>query len=100
VYEGPDYVLDVVMQKMRKGRWKKKRFRNEMDDMEKGYNNDMYGSGDFNQIKNKIYCFICHGEGHTMSRHKQGPKRNRRALGAVGRNCRSGATDIREVRHE
>jgi hypothetical protein len=41
-----------------------------MDDMEKGYNNDMYGSCDFDQIKNKVQMFICHGEGHTMNRHK------------------------------
>jgi hypothetical protein len=58
VYEGSDYVLDVVMKKMRKGRWKKKSFANEMDDMEKDYNNDLYGSGDFNQIKNRIHCFV------------------------------------------
>jgi hypothetical protein len=38
---------------MRKGRQKKKRFCNKMDDMEKGYNNDMYGSSDFDQIKKK-----------------------------------------------
>jgi ribonuclease PH len=44
--------------------------------MENGYNNDMYGSDDFTQIKNKVYCSVSHGEGHTMSRHKQGPKRN------------------------
>jgi hypothetical protein len=68
--------------------------------MEKGYVNDMYGSGDFEQIKNRIHCSVCHDEGHTMSRHKQGPKRNRRARGAVGRNRRLGATDIIEVRHE
>jgi hypothetical protein len=35
--------------------------------MKKGYDNDMYGSGDFDQIKNKLYCSICHGEGHTMN---------------------------------
>jgi hypothetical protein len=73
---------------------------NEMDDMEKGYGIDMYGSGDFHQIKNKVYCSVCHGEGHIMNIHKQGPKRNRRARGAMGRNHRSGATDIIEVRHE
>jgi ribonuclease PH len=80
-------------------RKKKKRFRNEMDDMEKGYGNDMYGSSDFDQIKNKIYCSVCHGEDHTMNRHKEGPKRNPRACGAAGRNRRSGATDIIEVTH-
>jgi hypothetical protein len=31
--------------------------------MEKGYSNDMYGSGDFDQLKNKLHCSICHGEG-------------------------------------
>jgi hypothetical protein len=53
VYDGIDYVPDVAMRKIRKGRCKKKQFHNEMDDMEKGYGNDMYGSGDFNQIKIK-----------------------------------------------
>jgi hypothetical protein len=70
-----------------------------MDDMEKGYGNDMYGLGDFDQIKNKVHCSICHGEGHTMNRHKQGLKRNLRAHGTVGRNRRSGATAIIEVTH-
>jgi hypothetical protein len=97
VYEGQEYVPDMAMQKMQKGRWKKKRFRNEMDDMEKGYGNDMYGSGDFDQIKNKVHCSISHSESHTMNRHKQGPKRNPRARGAMGRNRRSGVTAIIEV---
>jgi hypothetical protein len=70
-----------------------------MDDMEKGYENDMYGLGDFDQIKNKVRCSVCHTEGHTMNRHKEGPKRNPRAHGAVGRNHRSGATNIIEVTH-
>jgi hypothetical protein len=70
-----------------------------MDDMEKGYGNDMYASGDFDQIKNKIHCSICHGEGHTMSRHKEGPKRNPRACGAAGMNHRSGASNSIEVTH-
>jgi hypothetical protein len=68
------YVPDVTMRKIKKKRRKKKRFRNEMDDMEKGYRNDMYGSGDFNQIKNKVRCFICHTEGHTMNRLKKGQR--------------------------
>jgi ribonuclease PH len=58
--------------------------------MEKGYGHDMYGSSDFDQIKNKVHCFVCHGEWHTMNRHNQGPKWNRRARGTAGRNCRSG----------
>jgi hypothetical protein len=68
-----------------------------MDDMEKGYDNDMYGLGDFDQIKNKVYCSVRHSEGHTMNRHKEGSKRNPSARGAAGRNHRSGATDIIEV---
>jgi hypothetical protein len=99
VYDGLDYVSDVAMRKIRKGRQKKKCFRNKMDDMEKGYGNDMYDFGDFDQIKNKVHCSIYHGEGHTMNRHKEGPKRNPTARGIVGRNRRSGATDIIEVTH-
>jgi hypothetical protein len=96
VYEGQDYVSDVAMQKMWKERRKQKHFHNEM---EKGYANDMYGSGDFNQMKNKIHCSIRHGEGHSMNRHKQGPKRNPRVCGAASRNRRSGATAIIEITH-
>jgi hypothetical protein len=47
------HVPDVIMQKIKNGRHKKKRFCNEMDDMEKDYGNDMYGLGDFDQIKIK-----------------------------------------------
>ncbi len=47
LYNGLDYVLDMATRKMRKGRWKKKQLDNEKNDMEKGYDNDMYGSGDF-----------------------------------------------------
>jgi hypothetical protein len=85
---------------MRMGRQKKKHFHNKKDDMEKSYGNDMYGFADFDQIKNEIHCSICHGEGHTMNRHKQGPKRNRRACGTAGRNHRLGVTDIIEIRHK
>jgi hypothetical protein len=95
-----DYVLDMAMRKIQKGRQKKKRFCNKMDDIEKGYGNDMYDYGDFDQIKNKVHYFVCHGEGHTMNRHKEQPKRNPRAHGAVSRNHRSGATDIIEVTHK
>jgi hypothetical protein len=98
-YDGMYYIPDVIMRKIRKGRRKKKWFRNEMDDMEKGYENDMYGSGDFDQIKNKVCCFVSHTEGHTMNRYKEGPKRNPMPRGAAGRNRRSGATDIIEVTH-
>jgi hypothetical protein len=96
-YDGMDYVPNVTMQKIRKGRRKKKRFCNKMDDMEKCYRNDMYGSGDFDQIENKVCCSICHSKGHTINRHNEGPKRNPRERGTMGRNLRSGATDIIEV---
>jgi hypothetical protein len=99
VYEGQDYVPDVAIRKMWKGRRKKKRFHNEMNDMEKGYGNDMYGSGDFDPINNKVHYSVCHGECHTMNRHKKGPKRNPRTPSAAGRNHRSGATAIIEVTH-
>jgi hypothetical protein len=36
----------------------------------------MYGSDGFDQIKNKVHCSVCHGEGHIMNRHKEVPKRN------------------------
>jgi hypothetical protein len=100
LYEGHDYVLDVAMRKMQKGRWKKKCFCNEMDDMEMGYDNDIYGSGDFVQMKTKVHCSIYYGEGHNMNRHKQGTKRNPRVCGVKGRNRRSGATAIRGNAHE
>jgi hypothetical protein len=67
--------------------------------MEKGYSNYMYGSGDFDQIKNKVRCYVCHAKSHTINRHKEGPKRNPRARGAVGRNRRSGPTYIIDVMH-
>jgi hypothetical protein len=84
---------------MQKGMRKKKCFCNEIDDMEKGYDNDMYAFGDFDQINSKVHCSICHGEGNTMDRHNEGPKRNARTCGVVGRNRRSGTTDIIEVSH-
>jgi hypothetical protein len=99
LHEGSNYVPNVATRKLRKGSQKKKRFHNEMDDMEKGYNNDMHNFGDFDQVKNKVHCSVCHGEGHTVDRHKEGPKRNRRARGATGRNRRSGTTEIIEVTH-
>jgi hypothetical protein len=67
--------------------------------MEKGYDNDMHGFGDFDQVKNKVHCSVCHSEGHTMDRHKEEPKRNRRARGTTDRNRRSGTTEIIEVTH-
>jgi hypothetical protein len=67
--------------------------------MEKSYRNDMYSSGDFDQRKNKVHCFVCHSEGHTINRHKEGPKRNPRVRDTAGRNHRSGPTNIIELTH-
>ena len=74
-YKGLHYVPDVAMRKSRKGRWKTKRFRNEMDDLEKGYGNDMYGTDDFNQKGTKVRCSLCHKEGHRIEKHKEGPSK-------------------------
>jgi hypothetical protein len=41
LYDDPDYVPNMTTRKMWKGRRKKKCFRNEMNNMEKGYDNDM-----------------------------------------------------------
>jgi ribonuclease PH len=70
-----------------------------MDDIEKGYGNNMCGSSDFDQIKNKVRCSVFHNEGHIMNRHKEGPKRYPRARGTAGRNRRLEETDIIEVTH-
>jgi hypothetical protein len=99
VYGGHDYIPDVAMRKIRKWRRKKKSFHNEMDNMEKGYGNDMYGSSNFDQMKNKVHYFVCHSEGHTINRHKSGPKQNPRACAAVGKSRRSGPAVIVEVTH-
>jgi hypothetical protein len=74
VYEGQDYVLDMAMWKMRKGRQKKKHFHNEIDDMEKGYDNDMYGSGDLDQMRNKVHCSVCQGEGTPWIDKRKGQR--------------------------
>jgi hypothetical protein len=58
--------------------------------MEKGYDNYLYSSDDFDQLKNKVNCSDCHGQGHTMDRHKEGRKTNRRACDTAGRNHRLG----------
>jgi hypothetical protein len=63
------YVPDVSLRKIRKGRRKKRRLRNEMDDMEKGYGQDMYGFGDFDQDRRKDCCSVCHVEGHKKNKH-------------------------------
>jgi hypothetical protein len=91
------YILDVIMRKIRKGRRKKKWFCNKMNDIEKSYRIDMYGSGDFDQIKNKVCYYVCHTECHTMNKHKKWLKRNPRPHGAAGWNHRLGAIDIIEI---
>jgi hypothetical protein len=49
-YHGPDYAPNPALQKLSKGRRKKKRLKGDMDAM-KGYGDDMYGGGDFNETR-------------------------------------------------
>jgi hypothetical protein len=99
MYEGLQYVPDVAMRKMCKGRQKKKLTRNKMDDTENCYDNDMYGFSDFDQNKTKVHCSVYHGEGHTMEIHKESPKRKPRNSGAKDMNHRQGTSAIIEVSH-
>ncbi|XP_062185932.1 serine/threonine-protein phosphatase 7 long form homolog [Phragmites australis] len=94
-YNGDEYVPDCGLLKQKVGRRKRKRLRNEMDDSSKGYGEDMYGAGDFDEAPIKIRCSICHRLGHRMEQHKVGPKNNpnRRKRG----NSSSGEVDLRQV---
>jgi hypothetical protein len=52
-YHGPDYAPNPALQKLGKGRRKKKRLKGDMDAI-KGYDDDMYGGGDFNETRGRI----------------------------------------------
>ena len=41
----------------------------DMDAM-KGYNDDMYRGGDFDETRGRNRCSVCHQLGHKASRHK------------------------------
>jgi hypothetical protein len=68
-YHGPDYAPNPALQKLGKGR-RKKHLKEDMDAM-KGYNDDMYGGGDFNETRGRNLCSVCKQPGHKASRHRR-----------------------------
>jgi hypothetical protein len=68
-YHGPNYVPYPDLQKFGKGRRKKKQLKGDMDAM-RGYGEDMYGGGDFNETRGKNLCSVCKQLGHKASRHR------------------------------
>ena len=52
--------LDLI--KIGKGRRKKKRLKGDMDAM-RGYGEDMYGGGDFNETRGRNLCSVCKDPG-------------------------------------
>ena len=60
--------LDLI--KIGKGRRKKKRLKGDMDAM-RGYDEDMYGGGDFNKTRGRNLCSVCKDTGHKASRHRR-----------------------------
>jgi hypothetical protein len=69
-YNGPDYRPDPTTMKVGKGRRKTKRLKGDMDAM-RGYGDDMYGGGDFNETRGRNLCSVCHEPGHKASRHRR-----------------------------
>jgi hypothetical protein len=67
-YYGLDYVLDPDLLKTKKGRRKKNRLRGVMDECN-GYNDDIYGFGDFDEAPAQVCCSKCHKTGHTAATH-------------------------------
>ena len=56
--------------KVGKGRRKKKRLKEDMDAM-RGYDEDMYGGGDFNENHGMNLCSVCKEPGRKASRHRR-----------------------------
>jgi hypothetical protein len=52
--------------KVGKVRRKKKRLKGDMDAM-RGYVEDMYGGGDFNETRGRNLCSVCKEPGHKAS---------------------------------
>jgi hypothetical protein len=69
-YRGYDYVPNLDLMKVEKGRSKKKRLKGDMDAM-RGYSTDMYGGGDFNETRGRNLCSVCKEPGHKASRHRR-----------------------------
>ena len=58
------------LMKAGKGRRKKKRLKGDMDAM-RGYDEDMYEGGDFNETRGKNLCSICKEPSHKASKHRR-----------------------------
>jgi hypothetical protein len=56
--------------KVGKGRRKKKRLKGDMDAM-RGYNEDMYRGGYFNETRGRNLSSVCKEPGHKASRHRR-----------------------------
>ena len=69
-YNDYDYVTHSDLMKVEKGRRKKKRLKGDMDGM-RGYDEDMYDKGDFNETRGRNLCSICKQSGHKASRHRR-----------------------------
>ena len=69
-YHGPDYLPDPNLLKVGKGRRKKKRLKGDMDAM-RGYGEDMYGGGDFNETRGRNLCSVCKQSSHKASWHRR-----------------------------
>ena len=69
-YNGYDYMPHLNLMKVGKGRRKKKRLKGDMDAM-RGYGEDMYGGGDFNETRGRNLCSVCKQSGHKASWHRR-----------------------------
>ena len=56
--------------KVEKGRRKKKQLKGDMDAM-RGYGEDMYGRGDFNETRGRNICSVCKQSDHKASWHRR-----------------------------
>ena len=56
--------------KVGKGRRKKKRLKGDINAM-RGYDEDMYGGGDFNETRDRNLYSVCKESGHKASRHRR-----------------------------
>ena len=69
-YHGYDYVPHPDLMKVGKGRRKKKRLKGDMNAM-RGYDEDMYRGGDFNETRGRNLCSVWKEPGHKASRHRR-----------------------------
>ena len=69
-YNGYDYVPHPDLMKVGKGRRNKKRLKGDMDAM-RGYCEDMYGGGDFNETRGRNLCSVWKEPSHKASMHRR-----------------------------